>query len=287
MLKSLLFIVLGLVAGIGISQIIDNRTESSDDSVTLGEGPSTANTAALTSRVAELEARLAAQAQAREVLADQLAFMAEELALIQERMAPGSGGRRRAAEDEVAGGLRRGPGRFTDSAERAEQRQEALVAAGFGPDQAAQILRREGELRMDAMYRRYEAMRGTDQAEQPATRFGAGPATNPLREELGDADYDRYLYATGQPNRVRVAEVIETSPGAQAGLAAGDMIVSYGGARVFNFRELISLTSAGEPGEMVAVEVVRDGSPTQLYLPRGPIGMVGGRRARVDPSESP
>ena len=158
-------------------------------------------------------------------------------------------------------------------------------AIEFGLDQADTILRREGELRMEAMYRRYEAMRGDGSGEQPATRAFGGLPNNPLREELGDADYDRYLYATGQSNRVRVAEVIETSPGAQAGLQAGDVVLSYGGERVFNFRELIALTSAGEPGEMVAVELVRDGSTTQVYLPRGPIGMVGGRRARVDPNE--
>ncbi len=285
MLKSVLLVVLGLVAGISVSQIIQDREGPADAETKLVLSGSARDPDGLASRLTVLEAGLAEEAQAREVLADELAFLTEELEAIRQSTTRRADAR--GVDDEAVAGFRRGPGRFADSEERVEQRRDALVAAGFPPDRAAQILRREGELRMDAMYRRYEALRGTQRDEPPLPRFGSGLASNPLRQELGDADYDRYLYATGQPNRVRVAQVIETSPAAQAGLAAGDTVLSYAGERVFNFRELVALTTAGEPGEMVAMEVLRDGSRTQLYLPRGPIGMVGGRRARVDPSESP
>ena len=283
MLKGLLFITVGLVVGFGTSQVIHGRSESSEQRLDVS-GPQVApEPLILARRVGELETRLAAEVEQRAALAEELALLAEELASMRQTMAASAEARPGADEQ----GMRRfsGSGRFGNSADRSERRQESLVAAGFPPDQAAEILRREGELRMEAMYSRFEAMRET--GGQPGSGLGARPATSPLRQELGDEAYDRYLYASGQSNRVRVADVIATSPGAQAGLKAGDMVLSYGGQRVFDFRELMALTAAGQPGEMVAIEVLRDGSQTQLYLPRGPIGMVGGRRARVDPSESP
>jgi hypothetical protein len=33
----------------------------------------------------------------------------------------------------------------------------------------------------------------------------------------------------------------------------------------------------GQPGQVVAVDVIRDGQLVQLYVPRGPIGITGGR----------
>jgi len=94
-----------------------------------------------------------------------------------------------------------------------------------------------------------------------------------LREELGDDNvYDRLLYATGRQNRVAVIDVMRNSPAEQYGLQAGDVVLSYDGRRVFSARELQKATAAGEAGIMVLVEVERDGSRVNLYLPRGPIG---------------
>ena len=287
MWKSLLLIALGLAAGVGISQLIPDSSSARSTAGDTAQGSESASAAELNTRLARLETRLAEETRARESLAETLAVLAEELAVLQDGLAEQAAGTASGPTADTPRAARRGFGRFSDEGEPPEARREALVAAGFGPDQAEAIVRREAELRMDAMYRRYDRMRGVETSDQPGPRFGAGLASNPLRQELGDADYDRYLFATGQPNRVRVAEVIDTSPGAQAGLQADDLIISYAGERVFNFRELIGLTAAGEPGEMVAMEVVRDGSRTQVYVPRGPIGMVGGRRTRVDPSEGP
>jgi hypothetical protein len=95
-----------------------------------------------------------------------------------------------------------------------------------------------------------------------------------LRDELGDDAYDRYLFASGRPNRVRVRGVMEGSEAEMAGLKGGDTVISYGSKRVFNFDELRRLSYEGQPGETVVLEVQgADGSVSQLVMSRGPLGL--------------
>ena len=65
-----------------------------------------------------------------------------------------------------------------------------------------------------------------------------------------------------------------------AGLQPGDQIVSYDGARVFNYGDLNDQLLQGEPGESVIVDILRDGAPMQVVMPRGPIGITAGRFRR-------
>jgi membrane-associated protease RseP (regulator of RpoE activity) len=112
-----------------------------------------------------------------------------------------------------------------------------------------------------------------------------GP-TEQLREELGDSGYDRYLYASGRPNRVRLHQVLPGSTAEQAGLARGDIVLSYGGERVFSFEDLRRSTYQGEPGDSVIVEVRRsDGGIAQLLMQRGPLGLSGYRGWREAPDQ--
>jgi S1-C subfamily serine protease len=74
--------------------------------------------------------------------------------------------------------------------------------------------------------------------------------------------------------------VLGSSPAEQAGLQPGDEVVAYAGKRVFDMSDLNGLTYEGTAGELVAVEVLRDGQPVQVYVPRGPIGIMGGGRFR-------
>ena len=92
------------------------------------------------------------------------------------------------------------------------------------------------------------------------------------REALGDSGYDAMLYAGGSRNRVILSEVIGASPGAAAGIEAGDELIRYDGQRVFHPRTLKQLTTSGEAGEMVEVQVRRRGQPVRIFMPRGPIG---------------
>lgn len=155
-----------------------------------------------------------------------------------------------------------------------EGRIDALTEAGFALDRAQQIERRVEELRVAAMQARYEAARNGASANAPVGEFFDMSAT--LRSELGDADYERYLTAMGQPTQVDVFSVLSSSAAEQAGIEPGDRIVAYAGERVFDVRELNRAVLVGEPGEPVVVDIVRAGQPLQLVLPRGPIGISGG-----------
>ena len=96
-----------------------------------------------------------------------------------------------------------------------------------------------------------------------------------LRSELGEQDYEHYLQATGRSTSVSVRSVLAGSPGERAGLKAGDQILTYGGQRIFDVRDLNDLTLKGTPGESVVVDVIRDGQSLQVVVPRGPIGISG------------
>ena len=98
-----------------------------------------------------------------------------------------------------------------------------------------------------------------------------------LRQELGDLSYERYLEATGQSTSVGVQQVMAGSAGQAAGLQPGDEVIAYGGARVFSTSDLNELILEGAPGQTVVVDVLRDGLQIQVYVPRGPIGITGGR----------
>src|SRR5262249_61979506 len=95
----------------------------------------------------------------------------------------------------------------------------------------------------------------------------------PMRDEIGDAAYDRYLAALGEPNRVTVDEVMLDSAAADAGLRSGDVVLRYGDARIFAPDELVAETRAGTAGETVHVEILRAGERLEIAVPRGPLGL--------------
>ena len=154
---------------------------------------------------------------------------------------------------------------------------ERYVEAGLTPERAQWIQQRTSELRMEALQARYDAQR-----DGVALSLRSGLSVDEtLRAELGDSDYEQYLEAQGRSTRVGIGSVLASSPAEQAGLQSGDQVVSYAGQRVFAMDELTALTFEGQPGENVVVDVLRDGQQIQLYLPRGPIGITAGGRARA------
>ena len=98
-----------------------------------------------------------------------------------------------------------------------------------------------------------------------------------LRAEIGDADYEMYLEGNNRPTSVSISNVMASSPGERAGLQAGDEIVNYDGQRVFSTWELVQQTMGGGGEGTVVVDLLRDGAPIQIVLPRGPIGVEVGR----------
>jgi len=153
--------------------------------------------------------------------------------------------------------------------------ERALTAAGLGPDAAADIKRRQDELAMSEMYLRDQATReqwlNTPRFNEEMAAIDAQRTS--VRTEIGDDAYDRYLFALGQNNRVRVDDVLLQSPAADAGLQTGDMIVRYGDARIFAPDELVAQTRDGTVGETVRLEIIRNGERLEVDVPRGPLGL--------------
>jgi len=225
----------------------------------------------LAERVASLEQSLAAERQARQWLEEEILFLGSEL---QRLSAQGGADASTVAEP--------GAGSSESAIERASTRTRGvardvarLVNTGFTQAEAEWILRRESELQMQALRERYEAER---RGEAPDYFSGRDAAGDVLRTELGDEAYERYLEANRRSISVTVGSVLESSPAQAAGLAAGDEIVGYDGRRVFDLSDLTALTKEGEPGQTVVVDILRGGQPMQVVIPRGPLGITGGRR---------
>ncbi len=151
----------------------------------------------------------------------------------------------------------------------------SLVGAGIDKQQADHILRRVGELDMQRLDLRDRAIReGTLGTREYLNALRELNQNAPdLREEIGDDTYDRYLYASGQANRVVVTSVIAGSAAEQAGIREGDMILNYGDDRVFTWPELRKATTQGYRGEYITVNVQRDRQILSLLVPRGPLGV--------------
>lgn len=275
-------LALGLLAGLGVARWLyvtpaavtpapRAEARAADAGAT---GPAFDPAAPVAERLAALEQAVAIEREARQLLEEEIVFLTGEV----ERLRGGPPGAAPAlaptdAAATAAVETRRLRSRRIEDTEA--WRRDRLVDAGFSPDEAARILKRESELQMDALHARYAAELAGEELGFFESRNATGRA---LREELGDQAYERYLEANGRSTRVAIASVLESSPAQAAGLRAGDEIVSYDGQRVFGMFDLTEATKQGEPGENVVVDIVRDGMPMQVVMPRGPLGISGGRR---------
>jgi len=225
-------------------------------------------------RVAALEKAVGEERLARQLLQEEVFYLTSELDRLSPPAAPGS---RAAGEDPdaVETAESRAARRGDSRRDSREGRREALIAAGFLPAQADWIAQREQELVMESLRARFDAERSGEPVDWQANRT---MVTDSLREELGDADYERYLEGSGRSTRVAISSVIESSPAQAAGLMPGDEIVRYDGERVFSMDDLTRQTMTGEPGQNVVVDVMREGNLMQVVMPRGPVGITGGRR---------
>lgn len=152
---------------------------------------------------------------------------------------------------------------------------QSLRDAGLSNTQVTQVRERFEQLEMDRLYLKDRANRegwmGTVRYSNEVTKLEETRLE--VRNNLGDVGYDAYLYATDQPNRVVISETLQGSPAKQAGIQPGDMVLRYGDKRVFTARELQNATAGGQSGEMVRVEIERDGKRMDIYVPRGPLGV--------------
>lgn len=281
MRQALIFLVLGAAAGVGTTMLVEREPLPALDGEAAAGTGSEAGVAELAKRMAALETALTEEKERRASLAVDLSQLGEQLGALTainrtdvQGSDAGSGGDSTiiSAVETVRGRQGR---RFAALREKqaAEYRLNQLVEAGFAPDQAQSLIDRESKMRLELMNASYEARRQGEPFDPLAVQR---ESESQLRTELGDDAYARYLEATGQPTSVGIREVIENSAGQLAGLQPGDEIVGYNGERVFSLLDLRALTIAGEPGETVPVDILRNGQPMQMYISRGPLGIMGG-----------
>ena len=160
-----------------------------------------------------------------------------------------------------------------------EYKKQRLIDSGLTEQEANLILTNESKIALQNLNSQYKAQRERYEYSL-ANETQIQTSRERLRESLGDDSYERYLEANNAPTSASVNSVIQNSPGFNAGLQSGDQITHYDGERVFNLRDVNQLTLEGSEGESILIEVIRDGEPVQIALPRGPIGIVGGRGRR-------
>jgi S1-C subfamily serine protease len=75
---------------------------------------------------------------------------------------------------------------------------------------------------------------------------------------------------------VLVASVVPGAPGAKAGLAVGDVIVSVRGQKIAAAPDVLAALTGAGSGDRAKVELVRDRKPVMLdaTLGDGPIGLM-------------
>jgi hypothetical protein len=216
----------------------------------------------------DLESRLEREIAARQALERQVDTLARELAELRESLESTEAGAVRSAADA-------GSGSGDDPLDRREWFDEqALVNAGIDALQAETLRRFYEELELERLTLRDQARR--EDWRNGELRMALQTLDNreqELRDQLGDAAYDAYLYAAGRPNRLVVTSVLESAPAGQAGIVTGDRIVGYDNRRIYNWRDLRNAMSGGSITDTVEIEVERDGHSLQFYLNRGPLGV--------------
>jgi hypothetical protein len=268
-MKTIIVGLLSLAAGISLAMLsLQDRQFSVPAAESLpDDGAHTPSD--IESRILALENALIIEQNARQLLEEEFFFLLDETSPTAESE-PGSSQQAGTDAREMAA-ARRAARRSANSREGRAQR---LVAAGFDPTTADWILTRESELQMQALRSRYEAGRNGSTVDfyRQSSEF-----RSQLRQELGDARFERYLQANGESLHVTIGTVLDSSPAQSVGLRVGDRIVSYGGERVFSMTDLTQQILHGVPEQQVIIEFLRDDMPMQVVLPRGPVGISGGR----------
>ncbi len=236
--------------------------------------------ASVEERIANLERIILQEREARIALEDTLATLFDDLERLEAADERASSARERAQQQarDATQSQRVGRNDAEWLSRYQERRVSRLVEGGFTEDEARRALELESKVAFAALQSSWEAQQSGDQTNQFAAAYDPQAL---LRRELGDAAFERYLEAQGQPTTIGINQVYAGSPGSEAGLRPGDRLVSYDGERVYSISDLRREAMQGTSGENVVIEVERDGMRMQLSVPRGPIGITGsGARIR-------
>lgn len=281
MLKLVLAALAVVAGGIAVAYFVPSASDSTATFSGVSVEGSSADPASmsLAERVQSLERTIVEERLARQLLQDELLYLTEEIESLRELGGELTNSASVASVTDAAPATDSAATRRERFANRnsPEYRVQRLVDAGISPERAAWILQRESQIRMDMMEARYAAQRSGERVNYGALQQAE---TDAFRNELGAADYERYLEGTGRSTSVVVGSVLDTSPAQNVGIQPGDEIVSYGGTRIYSMSDLNRAMLEGESGETVAAQIVRDGVTMQVAVRRGPLGITAGRGRR-------
>ena len=286
MKQKALLVVLALLFGVGIGAL--TRTESGTG---LGAGRDSADASAESARATSgsdyariidgLSATVELEVTERQRLESQVESMSSQISRLERELSE-----LRGSESVPARAQAQAQPQPEADAEDAPNALEPFLEAGFDPDRAEYVKQIQDDLALQRLYLRDQAEReGWLRSPRYRDAMQAiAQREEGLQQELGQDDYDRYLYAVGRPNRVLVGDVLANGPAQRAGIQIGDAILSYGGERIFEANSLVNATRDGTAGMSTAVEIERDGDTQLVYVPRGPLG-INLRVARVRPGD--
>lgn len=232
------------------------------------------------------EAERAQMAETLEQITRDLADLQEQLSVLEQvstnrlALAP-LGSDVRGSDTQQAEGTKPRTDTFGRQRPTGQGRVESLIAAGLDEQTALNLQARYDQLQLARLELLDQAAReGWSDSEQLQQRMSELEERRvDLRDELGDDGFDRFLYESGDANRVRIESVISESAADIAGLAVGDLIIGYNDQRIFRARELQQATREGSRGEYVQVVFDRGGQLLSTTLPRGPMGVTLGTTA--------
>ncbi len=119
----------------------------------------------------------------------------------------------------------------------------------------------------------YCSMQGEDEEDDSEGSFNHAPlwkrfivvAAGPVSNFIAAFVFSAILVAAAGADPARVAAVADGSPAQEAGLAAGDMVLSYEGSGISSGRELYAdILLDGVPADTVTMTVLRDGEELSL-----------------------
>jgi S1-C subfamily serine protease len=119
----------------------------------------------------------------------------------------------------------------------------------------------------------------TDGSADQSSGVGFAVPSNLVASELeqleaGETVEHAYLgvstgTASGETAGAQVAEVVQGSPAAEAGLQQGDIITALGEESIDSTEDLVAAIATREPGERVTLEVERDSQKTAVKVTLG------------------
>lgn len=281
-------LILMVTHGPGLGEQWRGVTDAGEDDLSQSQGGAdalqgSAASGAGVEDVPEVQAALTSAAEERAQLAATLVTLNRQVIELEKRMSALSlqlAASEQAAADSTTSDTDLVPAEDslpdTDKRSSPSERQyQGLLAVGLDEQTARDLQTRNDQYQLSRLELFDQAAReGWDNGEQLSDGLEALEQGRPdLREELGETLYDQYLYESGSANRVAIDSVIPGSSASQAGLLAGDTIISYADERAFDVQDLQQATRSGSRGESVQIVFERDGQTLTAEIIRGPMGV--------------